>query len=315
MKILIAIIFIAYLIYCSYCLYSSSQIKKKAEEIKVEKFQQQKEIENLKNKLQTDITLLENKKNSLTEQITAQQTNNDLYCETEKKRIKEIIDNHNVILSKASEQYVENLEHIYSNAENDYKNKMRIISADIDNANNELQKLKDSLTAGIAAQLREKEKEEQSEFYTLQLDEKSKNEVKAIKGVEHILSDPRPLRMLIWTTYYSKKANELCSRVIGNKKVIGIYKITNLLTKQVYIGQSKDIKERWREHMKCGLGIDTPAGNKLYKSMLNDGLDNFTFELLEECSANDLNEKETLFIDLYSSYDFGYNSNTGIKKK
>lgn len=76
-----------------------------------------------------------------------------------------------------------------------------------------------------------------------------------------------------------------------------------------YIGQAKNIRERFREHLKCGLGIDTPAANKLYQAMLQEGIDNFTFELLEECAAVNLNEKESFYIDLYNSYDYGYNSN------
>ena len=76
-----------------------------------------------------------------------------------------------------------------------------------------------------------------------------------------------------------------------------------------YIGQAKNIRERFREHLKCGLGIDTPAANKLYQAMLQEGIDNFTFELLEECTVANLNEKESFYIDLYNSYDYGYNSN------
>lgn len=76
-----------------------------------------------------------------------------------------------------------------------------------------------------------------------------------------------------------------------------------------YIGQAKNIRERFREHLKCGLGIDTPAANKLYQAMLQESIDNFTFELLEECAAANLNEKESFYIDLYNSYDYGYNSN------
>lgn len=52
----------------------------------------------------------------------------------------------------------------------------------------------------------------------------------------------------------------------------GIYKITNLLTGDCYIGQAIDINKRWKEHCKCGLGIDTPLGNKLYKAMMDYGL-------------------------------------------
>lgn len=66
--------------------------------------------------------------------------------------------------------------------------------------------------------------------------------------------------------------------------------------------------------MKCGLGIDTPANNKLYQAMKREGIDNFTFEILEECTPANLNEKEAFYIGLYNSYNYGYNSNKGIKK-
>lgn len=111
-----------------------------------------------------------------------------------------------------------------------------------------------------------------------------------------------------------KKANTLCSNVLGIGIKCGIYKITNLNTKLAYIGQSKDIKERWRDHMKHGLGIDTPAGNKLYEAMKKEGLECFTFEILEECSSDQLDEKEKFYIDLYQTYDFGYNATKGNGK-
>ena len=106
----------------------------------------------------------------------------------------------------------------------------------------------------------------------------------------------------------------MASRVLGPDEKCGIYKITNKTNTLCYIGQAKKIRERWREHMKCGLGIDTPANNKLYQAMYKEGIDNFTFEMLEECTAADLDEKETFYINLYNSYDYGYNSNRGNKK-
>jgi len=62
------------------------------------------------------------------------------------------------------------------------------------------------------------------------------------------------------------------------------------------------------------LGIDTPASNKLYKAMIEDGLWNFSFEILEECPTAQLNEKEKYYIQLYKSYDYGFNNNRGISK-
>ena len=66
---------------------------------------------------------------------------------------------------------------------------------------------------------------------------------------------------------------------------------------------------RWKEHAKCGLGIDAPAANKLYKAMQEDGIWNFSWELLEECPREQLNEKEKFYIELYQSNDYGYNGN------
>jgi hypothetical protein len=62
------------------------------------------------------------------------------------------------------------------------------------------------------------------------------------------------------------------------------------------------------------LGIDAPAGNKLYDAMQKDGVWNFSFELLEECPRASLNEKEKEYIEIYDSYNLGYNSNRGIGK-
>jgi len=48
--------------------------------------------------------------------------------------------------------------------------------------------------------------------------------------------------------------------------------------------------------------------------MKKEGIDNFTFEILEECTIENLDEKEAFYINLYNSYNYGYNSNRGNKK-
>jgi len=92
----------------------------------------------------------------------------------------------------------------------------------------------------------------------------------------------------------------MITRVVGTGPHIGIYRITNLLDGKCYIGQSVDIAERFRQHIKCGLGIDTP-NNILYKAMLQDGVENFAFEVLEECERSALNTQEVYWIDYYKS--------------
>lgn len=122
--------------------------------------------------------------------------------------------------------------------------------------------------------------------------------------------------MLVWQTYYQKPINQVCANVLGSStaSICGIYKITNQKNGIVYIGQAVDISTRWKNHAKAGLGIDTPQGNKLYKAMMEDGLENFSFEVLEICSRDQLDEKEKWYIGLYQADQFGYNSNSGISK-
>ena len=93
--------------------------------------------------------------------------------------------------------------------------------------------------------------------------------------------------------------------------MIGIYKIENLVNHKCYIGQSVNVADRWKTHAKYGLGIDTPANNRLYSDMLKYGIWNFSWELLEECSREELDAKEKFYIELYQSKNFGYNTMKG----
>lgn len=175
-------------------------------------------------------------------------------------------------------------------------------------------KLAASIEATIKARVREKEIKEQLDFYCLQIDPIDLSDIETLEKVKSRLNKPRILSMLIWQTYYQKPMTQLCNDVLGTSVVTGIYKITNQITNQVYIGQARDMAARWKEHAKCGLDIDRPAGNKLYQAMMEDGIQNFSWELLEECSATELNEKERKYIELYQSAKFGYNSNKGVSK-
>jgi hypothetical protein len=47
--------------------------------------------------------------------------------------------------------------------------------------------------------------------------------------------------------------------------------------------------------------------------MQEDGVWNFSFELIEKCSREELNEKERLWIEMYQTDKFGYNSTKGNK--
>ena len=178
----------------------------------------------------------------------------------------------------------------------------------------ELDKLKASLSAGVEARLREQQKKDKIKFYKLSINDADLSDVKMLENLKSSFHKPVVLSKLIWTQYFQKQMTELCDRVLGKKTVCGIYKITNLLTEQCYIGQSVNISDRWKQHCKCGLGIEASATNILYNSMQQNGIWNFSFELLEQCSKDQLNEKERFWIQTYQSNKFGLNTMKGITK-
>ena len=127
--------------------------------------------------------------------------------------------------------------------------------------------IRDALSASAAAQLREREKEENQQFYMLNIPKTSIEDIDFLNSIKSRLHDPVILSKLIWTQYYQKELKLLCSRVLQKEKITGIYKITNTKTQEAYIGQSVDIVKRWTDHIKCGLGINASATNKLYNAM------------------------------------------------
>ena len=84
--------------------------------------------------------------------------------------------------------------------------------------------------------------------------------------------------------------------------MIGIYKITNLINGKHYIGQSIHIERRWVEH--C-----IPSSRSLIgKAIRKYGKEQFSFQVLEECSQDQLNEKEEYYIKQFNSVvPNGYN--------
>lgn len=90
-------------------------------------------------------------------------------------------------------------------------------------------------------------------------------------------------------------------------KVIGIYKITKISNGKSYIGQSNDIERRFKEHQTKGKTSRIPVDVAIEKY----GVNAFTYEILEECSLDDLNEKEQYWICYFNTLNNGYNCSVG----
>lgn len=90
-----------------------------------------------------------------------------------------------------------------------------------------------------------------------------------------------------------------------------IYKITNLITNKVYIGQTtQKFKNRINKHKeRMKNGKNTP----LYNSLRKYGIENFKFEIIEEVSSKEeLNQREIYYIEKFNSfYPNGYNLTKG----
>lgn len=96
--------------------------------------------------------------------------------------------------------------------------------------------------------------------------------------------------------------------------MVGIYKITNELTEKAYIGQSIQIETRWKQHIYNATHfVEKEQNRKLYIAFHQDGIENFSFEVLEECEPTQtvLNEKERYWIQYYNTYNDGYNMTLG----
>lgn len=89
-------------------------------------------------------------------------------------------------------------------------------------------------------------------------------------------------------------------------KISGVYKITNTITGDFYIGSSKDVKNRWTSHQKPSAWKKQP-NNPMYQDMKKYGVEKFVFEILEEVEIERLKETEQQFIEkmhpTYNNYN------------
>ena len=89
-------------------------------------------------------------------------------------------------------------------------------------------------------------------------------------------------------------------------EICAVYKITNTITGDFYIGSSKNVKQRWAVH-KCQSVWKNYPNKQLYQDMRKYGVDKFELQILEEVEEDSLKEAEQQFIEklkpTYNNYN------------
>lgn len=195
-------------------------------------------------------------------------------------------------------QKEENLEYI----NNLLENKQTLIS--------EIEDYEQKRKAINEAVLREKEIQEKEDFYKIKISESDLDDILILKDIEKKIHNREAINKLIYEVFIKRPSQEMIKRVVQKDKVCGIYKITYIKTGESYIGRSKDIRNRWKQHILSSLNIGSIAHTTFHNFLSEKGLQNFTFEILEEVAPEKLSEREKYWIAFYET-NKQLNSNIG----
>ena len=84
-----------------------------------------------------------------------------------------------------------------------------------------------------------------------------------------------------------------------------IYKITNTINNKGYVGKTAlKPEKRWKAHLYCA---KTNGPMAISRAIRKHGEKNFKFEVIEECSVEEMNLKETYWIGRLDTFKNGYN--------
>lgn len=90
-----------------------------------------------------------------------------------------------------------------------------------------------------------------------------------------------------------------------------IYTLTNKVNHKVYVGKTnRTVKERYQEHL-LAIHKSVNDDRKLYKAFKKYGIENFDLALIEECTTENVEDREMHWIEHYDSYRNGYNMTLG----
>lgn len=272
--------------------------------------QHQKKIEELKSQEKQEIDSLENIINRVREAQASANENAEQYYNQRLATVEEQIKLQHEKLIQNFQKTKEILDNQYEQSKNSKQQELDQFTQQCNNqiqlAQSQLDRLQKKVNSATEVAKRAEAEQNEKEFYRIHLSNEDIEEIKRIRSIEPYLRNKEPLNKIIWKYYYEKPVNEMIGRVIGPGTHIGIYKITEIDSGKCYIGQSVDLSSRFKQHIKRGIGAETPTKNKLYPAMLAIGPENFTFEVIQECQKEELDSLEDEYQVFFHSIDFGY---------
>ena len=252
--------------------------------------------------------LLEQQKNLLKDIKEKETFNNSLFNirEEELNRIieekkKEGIKRIDVELEKIRQDKLTILNAEYKQFESDQEEIKRKTLIEIEEIINLLDDYRSQREAVNLAILREKELKEKENFYKIVIPENDQEDIEVLKTIGPRLRNREALNKLIYDVFVKRPLNELIKRVTNGKEISGIYKITYIKTGEAYIGKTTNISTRWQNHIKTACGLEGAARSTFHNRLEQDGIWNYTFEILEEVPKDKLSEREKFYIELYGT--------------
>lgn len=262
------------------------------------------------NSLIKEIDFLKDKKKILDDNYQQASLNAEMYCQKANELASEKFAQSAEQMAQKYQQAEDNYQQEYLKAieesTKEYTNLIIQKQEELNKISQELVEAKAKQNAIVKANKRAEEVKQKEQFYKLNLSEIDIEEIKKLRSIIPYLRSAEPINKVIWKVYYEKSYTDLIGRVIGQGIHTGIYKITNIENQKCYIGQAVNIADRWKQHIKRGVGAEAPTRNKLYPVMYELGPEQFTFEILEECDKSLLDSREDYWQEFYQAKEFGY---------
>lgn len=306
---LLSILFIINVVLIVLCLKEKHELSKTNFYNQEERNQQEKTLKEIEQKIalsKQQNQALEVEINDKLAQVSAAQERYD----TLTSNLTQIQDTYDILVKQAEQNYVAELEELKRKNKEEIDEANLITQVAINKINGQVddcQKLYASLISSYQIA-----NEESDARRHVQISLTTREDIDfMLNYVSSRLKNPTIISKLIWSEYFQKPTNDMLDFVLPSRDCAGIYKITNDETKEAYIGRSVSVRKRLTDHIKSALGIDTIADQHVHQVMREKGIWNFTFELIEECPREKLNEREKYYIEFFHTDQYGYNQKAG----